>query len=100
MTDNTTQLLLGEELLPLAEAFEKATGRRPSAASIARWRLRGIRGTRLESVRLGGRWLSSTCAVHRFIAACSSPITGESEPQPSRQRRMHDAERRLSDRGV
>jgi hypothetical protein len=44
-------------------------GRRHSLASLHRWRLHGVRGTRLETVLIGGLRYTSREAIGRFIAA-------------------------------
>ena len=56
-----------EALYPLAIAVERATGQRPHPSTLHRWRLRGIAGVRLETVRVGGRRLCSVEAVRRFV---------------------------------
>lgn len=59
----------GEVLLPVPDAFEEATGYRPSHASCWRWTKKGVNGVRLETVRVGSRVKTSRSAVMRFVAA-------------------------------
>lgn len=44
-------------------------GRRKSLATLHRWRLRGVKGVRLESILIGGLRYTSLEAIDRFIAA-------------------------------
>lgn len=44
-------------------------GRRKSLATLHRWRLRGIRGVRLETLLIGGIRYTSLEAIDRFIQA-------------------------------
>jgi len=59
-----------DKLLTFRELSAKIPPRRnnrPAAIStIHRWRSRGIRGTRLEAIRVGGAWLTSEQAFSRF----------------------------------
>jgi hypothetical protein len=38
-------------------------------STIVRWILHGVRGVRLEAVRVGGRWVTTHEAIERFSAA-------------------------------
>ena len=58
-----------EPLLPLVQAVENATGRRPHLSTVLRWCTRGVRGIQLESWMVGGRRLTSVQAVRRFVDA-------------------------------
>jgi hypothetical protein len=44
-------------------------GRRVHVGTLHRWRTRGLRGVRLHSVKLGGRWHTSVQALQRFFDA-------------------------------
>jgi hypothetical protein len=73
-TLTTTQRILTEDLVTLQEArseLYKLTGRRPDKATLYRWCLKGVRGTKLEHVRLGDRMFTSLQALTRFIEARS-----------------------------
>lgn len=70
----TTQRILSEDVRSLQDARSelfKLTGRRPDKATLYRWCLRGVRGTKLEYVRLGDRMFTSVQALTRFIEARS-----------------------------
>lgn len=57
-----------EGLLGLTEALH-SEGPRVSAWTAMRWCRNGLRdGTRLEAIKVGGRWYSSREAVRRFLA--------------------------------
>ena len=60
--------LAAEGLLGLTEAVH-AEGLRVSVWTTMRWSRHGLSdGTRLEAVKVGGRWYSSRAAVRRFLA--------------------------------
>lgn len=60
--------LLGEGLQPVVDVAARE-GIRISAKTALRWAIAGIRGVRLETVKVGGRRMTSRAAVCRFIAA-------------------------------
>ncbi|MDV6034054.1 MAG: DUF1580 domain-containing protein [Phycisphaera sp. RhM] len=69
------QRVLTEDVQTLQDAREDLAsylGRRPDKCTLYRWCRDGVRGTKLEHVRLGGRILTSRQAVRRFIEARSS----------------------------
>jgi hypothetical protein len=39
--------------------------------TLHRWRIQGLRGTRLESIKIGGQWYTSLEALQRFFDAVS-----------------------------
>ncbi len=63
--------LRSESLMTFAELVKSIPRRRqnrPIALStLHRWRQNGIRKVRLETVRVGGSWMTSMEAYHRFI---------------------------------
>lgn len=72
--------MLGENLFPLSVAVEKATGIRPHYTTILRWINKGQNGVKLESTMLGGRRLTSTDAVLRYMDRVTEARSGTSEP--------------------
>ena len=61
--------LNSEELLSLtdaARALPKVGGKRPHTSTVWRWARKGLRGVRLEYVRLGHRVCTSRQALGRF----------------------------------
>jgi excisionase family DNA binding protein len=65
--------LVGVEAL--VDVFASEFGRRVHLETVRRW----CRTGRLESVRVGGRLLSTRAAVDRFVARCSGLPAGERE---------------------
>ena len=65
-----------EPLLPLVDAVEKATGQRPHLSTCLRWCSRGSAGVRLECRVLGGRRMTSTEAVLRYVDAVTAAKDG------------------------
>lgn len=93
-----------EEKLPLAQ-LKKA---HPSLKFVAlrtvhRWTARTTRGALLESIRVGGRIMSSLAAVDRFLSVLNqspSPLTDVPRSPHQRQRASEEAARELSRAGV
>ena len=70
MSATATQRILSEDVISLHEArqeLEPIFGKRPDKTTLYRWCLKGIGGTKLEHVRIGGRILTSRQALTRFI---------------------------------
>lgn len=66
--------ILSEDVIDSKECrreIEKIKGRRPDKTTVYRWFLRGVRGVRLEHVRIGNTILTSRQAITRFIEATS-----------------------------
>jgi hypothetical protein len=70
--------ILDEGALPIPEAWAAVVGRPLNIKSLLRYAIGGLRGIRLESIKAGGRRLTSTRAVERFLAATQ---TVESQPR-------------------
>ena len=67
--DNTSVF---EGMLTLTEATKAltaASGKRPATSTLWRWCRRGVRGIKLEYVRLGRRILTTPEALERFAKA-------------------------------
>jgi len=51
-----------------AKLFARITGApRPHRATMLRWAIKGVKGTRLRAERLGGRWYTTPEAVDDFL---------------------------------
>lgn len=91
-----------ETLIPFAEARTAFPGgKRLSLATLHRWRLHGVRGTRLETCLIGGMRYTSREAIARFIArqnASEAPTPSITPAQ--RQRQAEAAQRELARSGV
>ena len=68
--------MTNEILLPLIQAVEQATGRRPHLSTCLRWCTRGSRGVRLSSRVLGGRRLTTVTAVLAYMDATTAASVG------------------------
>jgi hypothetical protein len=95
---------LGENLLSLSDAA-KSLPRRPHISTLHRWRLRGVRGIKLETVLVGGARLTSQQALQRFCDRVTAAANGEPPPQTvrtpaQRERDIRAAERELSETGI
>jgi len=64
--DAATQLS-GEELLTLTDAAHETPGR-PTVRTLWRWSSKGVRGVRLQTLKVGGRTFTSREALNRFLA--------------------------------
>jgi hypothetical protein len=61
--------------LPLVDAVEIATGRRPHLSTCIRWTTKGAAGIKLESFVLGGRRLTTSEHVLKFLSAVTAAKT-------------------------
>jgi hypothetical protein len=91
-----------ETLISLTEAAKRLPGR-PNITTVWRWRNRGVRGVKLESILSGGRRFTSVEALRRFqervtAAADGEPVRAESPQQ--RLRAIERAEQRAAELGV
>ena len=90
-----------EHLRTLSEAARLLPGR-PHVSTLHRWARRGVKGVRLDTVRIGGRRYTSIEAVQRFAAGLTA---GPPPPAPSagvadRRRRDAMVERELQSLGL
>ena len=61
-----------ETLLTLTEAAKvlpRVNGRKPAVSTLWRWCRRGLRGVRLDYLRIGRNIVTSPQALHRFFTA-------------------------------
>jgi hypothetical protein len=88
-----------EHLISLAEVPDAiprgATGKPVHLSVVYRWVQRGIRGTKLEAIQFGGRRMTSTEAIERFVRALSKKagLAGGDEPPartPAARKRSHE----------
>jgi Protein of unknown function (DUF1580) len=99
--------LLDEPPLSLAEAA-RLLPKRPNPATLWRWRKKGVRGVRLQTILIGGRRYVTRAALQQFIEAVTAAASASAEPSlPSKplsadQRRMRSDEtrRRLKREGL
>jgi hypothetical protein len=86
----------------LAKRLPRRRRDRPTNVStIHRWRSPGVRGVRLEAVRLGGTWVTSLEAYQRFCSSLTTNAGGKfEESQADQQRRDDQTEQQLDDLGL
>ena len=76
-----------EHLLTFPQAAKRLPGH-PHLSTLHRWRLHGVRGTRLETCRIGGKRFTSREALERFALATTAAADGE--PVPCRTPRQRE----------
>lgn len=59
--------LLDEDLVSPADGVEELTGERPAPTTCWRWISKGLRGHKLESVKVLGRTFTSHQAIRRWL---------------------------------
>jgi hypothetical protein len=93
---------LAEEVLSMSQAARRLprlrADRPVSPSTLWRWATNGLRGTRLEIIRVGGTTCTSVEALGRFFTA----LNGDRPRETPAGRERHDAavERQLAERGV
>jgi hypothetical protein len=101
--------LPSENLIPLRKAAEHRLlraktrgGRALNFSTIWRWAMHGVRGVKLETVRVGSTLCTSEQAIIRFIERLTAgPALAREAPLPSQIREQHAAaERALTEAGV
>ncbi len=92
---------MSDDVMPLSAAARlvpSTRGGRVNPSTVWRWATRGIRGVRLETVKVGGAAMTSKAALNRFFAKLSdAPVVDDPTPEPVRARRAQAA---LAARGV
>ncbi len=84
-----------EDLIPFCSARTAFPGgKRLSLATLHRWRLSGVRGTRLETALVGGSRYTSREAISRFCAAQNRDEVQTPQFTPSQRQRMSEAARK------
>jgi hypothetical protein len=105
--------LHNEELLSLAEATKRVPparqGEKTHLSTILRWILEGAKApdgsrVKLEALRLGSRWMTSTEALQRFAERLTPVLDGTPpqtpRPPAARQRASERAGRALEKIGI
>ena len=86
----------------LARRLPRRRRDRPASVStIHRWRSLGVRGVRLEAVRVGGAWVTSLEAYQRFCDALTNKCDERAPDGRGENRPDNDqTERQLDDLGI
>jgi hypothetical protein len=88
--------LSAETPIALAEAARTLPGGAVHVSTIHRWRMKGVRGVRLETFLRGGIRYTTDEAIERFFAATTAAADGTAPPVRTprqRERAMQQAER-------
>ena len=103
VAENISALLVAQEgLIPVGQIPKllppRPNGKRVHISACYRWITRGIRGVKLEVVRIGGSTYTSHEAIARFAAHLS--LQNDSSPSAlsgQRQKQIDQARNRLKD---
>lgn len=100
MIDINSETLIAFREVP--QWCEQTLGKRISPATIFRWRLRGVRGVKLETLLVGGTRFTSIEALHRFIEGTTVAADGSiSKPaSPPVVGNVDEAYRMLENDGI
>lgn len=88
-----------ESLLTLSQASKRVPGN-PHVSSLHRWRLQGVHGVKLETVKIGGRRLTSAEALERFAARTTAAADGLSLPMRTSKQRARAVARANNEIGI
>jgi hypothetical protein len=100
-----TQMIdIKAETLLTFHAAANSLPTKPHISTIHRWRLRGIRGVKLDSVLVGGVRYTSDEALQRFFE-CTTAVADGREAAPTRtsaqrKKAIEAAERELQEAGI
>jgi hypothetical protein len=94
-----------EQLITLNEAARlrplRRDGRPTHVSTVYRWISRGVRGVRLEAIRIGGVTYTSREAVQRFADRLTGVSPSQAAPpSAARRRREAEVERQLAQAGL
>lgn len=96
--------LVNEDVITLADATKylpkRRRGKRPHPTTIFRWAQCGVKGIRLETIRVGGTLCTSTEALQRFCERCTDPSTPPSRTNKASKKPIDNAERELRAAGI
>lgn len=86
--------ITAETIIPVREVpswCEQHLGRRVHPTTVNRWRLRGARKIRLETLLCGGTRVTSAEALTRFFQAVTAAADGQADATLSRCQSTEDA---------
>ena len=90
-----------EQLISLREVPKllpaRGNGKRIHISAVYRWAQRGVRGTRLEVIRVGGTTYTSREALQRFASPPDAPFEPTTPNSPARQQQIDRALHRLDE---
>lgn len=89
---------------PLLSLTKAAQTDHVHVSTVHRWRLRGILGIKLETIRIGGKRMTSREALQRFHERVTTAADGEptarTESDRARERRLAKVEAELTAAGI
>lgn len=91
----------GEDLT-LSQAARTLPGQ-PHLSTLHRWRLRGVRGVKLQTRLVGGRRYTTSVWLQQFIEATTAAADGTPVPTRTNKQRessVQQAERELAEAGI
>jgi hypothetical protein len=88
-----------ERVVSMGQASAVLPGH-PSLCTLWRWRLKGVRGRKLETVVIGGRPYTSVEALARFARQEGGAEAAPIRTPASREKAISRAERELADAGI
>jgi len=98
--------IVNEKMLPISKIpswCKEHTGNRVHPSTVHRWRIRGARGVKLETVLIGGRRYTSEEALLRFFDMSTAAEDGTGSPQHNahqQKRAIEEAEAYLRSEGI
>ncbi len=93
-------MIANETILSFSEAaarLPRINGKKIHASSLWRWARKGIHGIRLETRRLGGRFVTSLEAIERFSKRLAEVDPPERLPRPRSRRKARSTAQRCRD---
>ncbi|TWU13880.1 hypothetical protein CA54_27210 [Symmachiella macrocystis] len=82
--------LANETPITLAKAAQTLPGGAVHVSTIHRWRMKGVRGVRLETFLRGGIRYTTDEAIERFFAATTAAADGDTPPVRTLRRRERE----------
>ena len=98
--------IVNEQMIPFSKIpawCEEHLGNGVNRATVHRWRTRGARGSKLETVLAGGRRYTSQEALLRFFDSATAAEDGFGSPQHNaheRKREIEDVDAYLRSEGI
>lgn len=89
-----------EQLVHFTAAAREFPGRPVCVQTLHRWRLHGVRGTKLETCIIGGMRYTSREAISRFISAMNPPAPVPAISANQRRKQSDAARRELEEFGI
>lgn len=89
-----------DDLIPVRDLVKQRLGKRLSPATLWRWRLRGVHGAKLESIRAGSQWMTTAAAFSEFLRTQTANCSPTLPPAEAPAERSAATERKLQAAGL